>query len=281
MAGKNLETDEEDFEDIEELELEDDIEPFDSDDDDEGLTDADLKEHKTKKDEELSAIKRQLEEERELRARRELEYQELESLALQVADQNEKLKSGALRPSKDLEKDIDEKSKLLKKAMDDGDSEAQIKLLDELDELKNIRRNAKTAPAAVQPQAQPARVHPRVSAWGQNNPWFTDPKNAVAQAATVTKSRELELRGLSPSSDEYFEAIDAMIKEKFPEVLGGKKPKKDPGMVTPVTRVSAGGGKRTTKVELTPMQLRFAKNNNIPKELLAKEILKQQARENG
>jgi hypothetical protein len=83
-------------------------------------------------------------------------------------------------------------------------------------------------------------------------------------------------------TDEYFERIDARLRDKFPEVFGGEereKPRDTPTKRPPATVVAPGtrssGGK--TKVKLTKTQEAFARKLGLTPQQYAKEVLKLEA----
>lgn len=175
----------------------------------------------------------------------------------------------------------------LKRAFEDGDGELHAQLTEELAELKsedkllavmeqNAEAQAKTAPAQ-QAQPQAPRTHPKAHAWLERNPWFN--KNEEATAFAVYTSNRLERDGLSPASDEYYTKVDAAMKKRFPELYKEEK-RPDPPPVRGVEREGTPAQKRGPKrVRLTPLQVKIARQWNIPKEKMAKEILAQQRRE--
>lgn len=277
------------FEDIEidrehELEDEDDIEIEASEDEESGdLDEDDLKEYSAAAKAKIKELEDKLRDKDEALKIREDEYHELEGMAFQVADQNEKLKKQVGKPpapqTDDLDKQIEAVKKKMKKAFEDGDAEAHADLMDEFADLK-----AKKAIGAAAPREEgeekpatppPIRIHPRVQAWVRRNPWFTNPENADAIAASAAMAGRLERQGITPSNDQYFTEIDAQMRKRFPELFEAeKKPaKSDP--VTSGSGRSTPGVKKKVKVELTPWQVRFAKNNNIPLEKMAAEVARQ------
>ena len=89
--------------------------------------------------------------------------------------------------------------------------------------------------------------------------------------------------GYDPRSEEYFEKIDSRLKSVFPDLLQDDEPasrktgepsKKPATVVASATRST--GAKKTIKLSAT--QAALADKLGIPRELYAKEFLKQEAR---
>ena len=181
----------------------------------------------------------------------------------------------------------------LKEAFDDADSDAHVKLTEELADLKGQERllavvEEQARAAAGTPQAP--KVHPKAQAWVQKNDWFNE--NAEARTAAVAYANTLEASGIMPNDDEYYKRIDAHMKRRYPELFKGgagaaSKKRKTASPVTSGAREGAsssserGVKRQPRQVKLSPLQVRIAKQWGIPKEKMAAEVLKQQRRDEG
>ena len=79
---------------------------------------------------------------------------------------------------------------------------------------------------------------------------------------------------MDPRSDEYYERVDARMREVFPSFFGETKkeqPSKRPANVVAAVTRSANG---KTKVKLTKTQEALARKFNLTNEQYAKEVLK-------
>lgn len=157
-----------------------------------------------------------------------------------------------------------------------------------------------------QPQQQPARQQPRqpdpkAAKWAERNTWFgTEPKMT---AFAYGLHEELVKNGTDPSSDEYYRAIDAEMRKRFPEEFeddmdAGRdtdgqdvhthtvqtqddRGTRQPGSRAQTPVVAPGGrnnGARPKKVTLTRTQVQLAKRLGITPEQYAQQLLKEQTR---
>jgi len=113
-------------------------------------------------------------------------------------------------------------------------------------------------------EPEPDFVDPRTEEWHLRNPWFGKEQDMTSLALGV--HGKLVEQGHSPSSPEYFAAIDREMQVRFPEKFG--KPRKS-SPVAPAGRVSA-----TKKVTLTQSEVDRANKYNIPLERYAREKAK-------
>ena len=126
----------------------------------------------------------------------------------------------------------------------------------------------------VQPtqQAQPApTIDPKLRAWQDQNPWWGANKKMTAYA--LGYHSELVDTGISVGSDDYYKAIDAEMRGRFPDAFESVKPANAPtsqkasNVVAPATRSTA-----PRKVVLTKSQVEIAKRLGVPLELYARKV---------
>lgn len=110
--------------------------------------------------------------------------------------------------------------------------------------------------------------------WGSRNEWFGNDDEMTSFALGV--HQKLVRDGIPPSTDEYYERIDARMREVFPSHFGVEEaPKKEKRR--PTTNVApAGRTAKGKKVALTRSQLAIAKKLGVSPEAYAKELMKQQ-----
>lgn len=173
--------------------------------------------------------------------------------------------------------------KKLKEAQENYDTDAIIAAQEELAEAKfNMERLKNYRPAPLQerkeevynqtttPQAPPP--DPKAMSWQQQNQWFGQDDEMTSLALAVHK--KLVESGVDPRSDEYYERVDARMREVFPSYFGGTKkeqPSKRPANVVAAVSRAANG---KTKVKLTKTQEALARKFNLTNEQYAKEVLK-------
>jgi hypothetical protein len=112
----------------------------------------------------------------------------------------------------------------------------------------------------------------QAKAWGDRNTWFGNDDEMTSFALGI--HQKLVKEGVPPSTSEYYERIDARMREVFPDQFEDA-PKREKRR--PTTNVAPAG--RTTKgkkVALTRSQLAIAKKLGVSPEAYAKELMKQQ-----
>lgn len=134
--------------------------------------------------------------------------------------------------------------------------------------------------APTQERTQQAGPSDKAVAWAENNPWFSKDKAMTAAAYGIHE--DIVNSGVHPESDEYYESLDARMKEYFPtkfqvemrKNITGTPPRHvDPAasVVAPVTRGTPGGPRQ---IRLTPTQAAVAKRLGVSLEQYAREYAK-------
>jgi len=119
------------------------------------------------------------------------------------------------------------------------------------------------------PQQSPVQVDAKAAQWQAKNAWFGADDEMTSLALAVHK-KLVEAR-IDPRSGEYYERIDARMREVFPDYFGEtrREPKRPANVVAAPTRTS---GRK--KVTLTKSQEALARRLNLTNEQYAKEVLK-------
>lgn len=223
------------------------------------------------------------------------EQQEAVALAQRVLQENKRIKEiytvgekeyvSTFKNAADLELQMAKKA--YKEAYDAGDTDkiveaqqamqnAQFKLM----QADNFRSPLQAENFVVeQPQQQPQpvaqRADPKAEAWQERNPWFGPKKAMTAYALGVHE--ELRENGVPVGSDEYYRALDAVMRDTFPKEFQGEEqrseaPRPKPStVVAPATRSTA-----PQKVRLKTSQLTLIKKLGITPEQYVKEYMKEQ-----
>ena len=170
--------------------------------------------------------------------------------------------------------------KQLKEAQESYDTDAIVAAQEALTEAKfNYERVKNFKPAPLQEPKEEVYTQPttqqaptpdaKALVWQEKNQWFGADEEMTAFAYAVHK--KLVESGVDPRSDEYYERIDARVREVFPAQFGGKKAdqKRPATVVAPATRTT---GKK--KVQLTKTQEALARRLGLTNEQYAKEVLK-------
>lgn len=211
--------------------------------------------------------------------------QEYEKLTQQLMEENKKLKTSADRnrtalleqAKKTAEIEANAAKRAYKEAYESGDSDAVMQAQEQLttakiktDRLANYKlptlQEEKT-PVDVPPEPAPTRqvFDERAAAWQKANPWFNVDDEMTSLALGL--HNKLTKQGVSPQSDEYYETIDARMRQVFPENFEDAEPKRKTQVVAPATRSTA-----PKKVTLTRTQVQIAKRLGLTPEQYAKQV---------
>ena len=223
------------------------------------------------------------------------EKQELERLAQQFMEENKRLKeyvkSGETTFQETLqakaEAEMEMARRKYKEAQESYDSDAMLAAQENLTEAKMRLESAKNfKPTPLQAERNDVQMYQSVPEapsldektlrWQAKNQWFGTPGYEELTAFALGLHQKLVTTGVDPRSDEYFERVDARLKQVFPEVFKSTEaaraePSKKPAnVVAPATRSS--GAKKTIK--LTTTQARLAEKYGLTHKQYAQEVLK-------
>ena len=224
------------------------------------------------------------------------EKQELERLAQQMLEENKRLKQYVSTGTEQYaqmaqtaaQAQLEKARRDYKVAQESFDSDAMLAaqeaLLEakiKLDQSKNFKPNAlQHQEIDVKPQqTEPQQVRPdeKTLRWQAKNQWFGSNGFEEVTSFALGLHQKLVNSGVDPSTDEYFEQIDARVKSKFPEVFGGAEdrprngdaPRKPAAVAAPATRSS--GAK---KIQLTQTQMALAKKFGLTPQQYAAQVAK-------
>lgn len=258
------------------------------------LSDDDLEKYDLSVRSRIKQVQKGYHEERRAKEMAQREKDEALRLAQQLVEENKKLK-GSLsqgqnalleQAKKVVANELEQAKRKYKEAYESGDSDALVAAQEELTTIKMKSErvnNFKPAPVQtekneVQPSQQPTpsvpQVDPKLRAWQDDNPWFGPNKRMTAYALGLHE--ELTADGVSAGSDDYYKAIDAEMRSRFPDVFeSGKReknedappPPKKSNVVAPATRSTA-----PKKIVLTKTQVELAKRLGVPLELYARKV---------
>jgi len=224
------------------------------------------------------------------------EKQELERLAQQMLEENKRLKQYVSTGTEQYtqmaktaaDAELEKARRDYKAAQEAFDTDAilaaQEALLEakmKVEQAKNFRPpTLQTQETEVQPrQTEPQTVRPdeKTLRWQARNQWFGSDGFEEVTSFALGLHQKLVNSGVNPSTDEYFEQIDARVKSKFPEVFGGTEdrprngdaPRKPAAVAAPATRSS--GAK---KIQLTTTQIALAKKFGLTPQQYAAQVAK-------
>jgi len=216
--------------------------------------------------------------------------------AQQVKDENEKLRKSLdenetvlLDQAKGrVEAQIAQANANYKTAYEAGDPDKLLEAQSELTRLQNEqyrvsnfkaskREEPEPVPTEVpkqEAQPEPAKPPQRALDWADKNTWFMEDKRMTGFAYGVHE--ELVTKGVEPNSEQYYNEIDAAMKEAFPtkfEVVAEESAPPQPqagNVVAPPSRTS----KKPRKVKLTPTAAALAKRLGLTAEQYAAQLMK-------
>jgi hypothetical protein len=221
------------------------------------------------------------------------EREEAVKLTQQIIEENKKLKgslhqgqSALLEQAKKVvANEMEQAKRKFKEAYESGDADALTAAQEEMTTVKmKAERVNNFRPAPVQtdekqvqiPTAEPVR--PRLDAktqeWTEKNTWFGSDDEMTSFALGF--HNKLAKSGITPSSQEYYERIDARMKQVFPDAFesgetetsedANPSPKKS-NVVAPATRSTA-----PKKIVLTKTQVELAKRLGLTNEQYARAV---------
>jgi len=221
------------------------------------------------------------------------EREEAARLAQQLFEENRRLKDQYNAGSASYQEVVQSKAEMelqmarqkLKEAQESYDTDQIIAAQEELAAARYRLEYAKTfKPSALQtqneevynqstPQAQPA---PQVSLsdedirWQTRNPWFGQDDEMTALAYAVHK--KLVESGVKAGTSNYYERVDARMREVFPDYFGETRKQEPKRPATVVAAPTRTAGKK--KVSLTKSQEAIARRLGLTNEQYAREVLK-------
>ena len=221
------------------------------------------------------------------------EREEAVRMAQQVVEENKKLKgslhqgqSALLEQAKKVvANEMEQAKRKFKEAYESGDAEALTAAQEEMTVVKmKAERVNNFRPAPVQddekqvqiPTAEPVRpkLDAKTQEWTEKNTWFGNDDEMTSFALGF--HNKLVKSGITPSSSEYYERIDARMKQVFPDAFESGEtevsedatpsPKKS-NVVAPATRSTA-----PKKIVLTKTQVELAKRLGLTNEQYARAV---------
>ena len=266
------------------------------------VTDEELEEYSEKVRKRIQHFSKGYHDERRAKEAALREREELQRLVQQYMDENKKLKTNTNKSQaalleqakKNAAVEHDAAKKAYKDAYESGDSDAVLAAQDSLttaklkvDRLNNFKLPAlqeDETPVRVESESAPAQIQVdyKAQAWKQANPWFQQDSQMTGFALGLHD--ELVASGYSATSDEYYERIDARMREVFPDKFEdadqqpdeAKQPKRRSNVVAPATRSTA-----PNKIRLTQTQVTLAKRLGLTPEQYAKQVALDMRKQNG
>ena len=180
----------------------------------------------------------------------------------------------------------------LTKAVEEGDTEAQVNFSEQLADMRAaIRVNEMQKQMQVQQQtasptvgrAQQAAVNPapqKAMQWWEKNNWFNGKGYERETAAARAIDVQLDLEGHDKQSDEYYTLLNSRLQRMFPELISSNDQSSRVKSRKTVAPTTGGSPYKGNRVRMTQDQLRMARELGINDEAglkkYASEIQKSQ-----
>jgi hypothetical protein len=253
------------------------------------VTDEELDAYSKKVQNRLKHFSRSYHDERRAKEAAERERQELERLAQRLVDENKELKGNVTKnqqalleqAKKNASSEVQSAKQAYKIAYEEGNSEAVVEAQESLTsaKLKSERLNNFQVPALQEEETpvqdiestntQEVYRDTRAEEWKANNSWFDQDEEMTSFALGVHK--KLVNKGVDPRSNEYYEHIDARMRQVFPdqfeEEVSKQTVKRSSNVVAPATRST-----KPKKVFLSPSQVALSKRLGITPQEYAKQL---------
>ena len=243
----------------------------------------------------LKKMKWEFHEERRAKEESERLKEEAVTYAQKIKEENDKLKEtlekseGVLvdQAKTRVESQIAQAKAKLKEAHEVGDTDALIEAQENLTNLQNEKYRyenykppKRQEAQEFQPQQQPVKEPPpQAMEWWKKNTWFegSEPGDKALTGYAYGIQAELQSQGVELNSKEYYDKIDAAMKEAFPSKFGvaveettSQQPRTG-AVVAPTSRTS----KKPRKVKLTPSAAALAKRLGLTPEQYAAQLMKE------
>lgn len=263
------------------------------------LTDDELESYSEKVKKRLQHFSKGYHDQRRAAEQAAREKAELEAMTARLLEENKKLKGtvgqnqqAMLEQAKKMaERELEEAKAKFKSAYDAGESDAVVAAQEELTaaKMKAERVNNLKLPALqesesdVQTQTTAPAVDDRAVKWQQDNSWFGSDDEMTSFALGL--HQKLVKQGVNPRSDDYYEKINARMRQVFPDAFDDvdvddepeeTKPRRKTNVVAPATRSTA-----PKKIVLTQTQVALAKRLGVPLEEYAKQVAMEMRKQNG
>jgi hypothetical protein len=254
------------------------------------VTDEELEDYSDKVRKRIKHFSKGYHDERRAKEAAERERQELEQVAHRLIEENKNLKGAVSKNQEALLEQAKRTAagemilakRAYKAAYEEGDSD---KLVEAQEKMTNAKFKADKlsgiSPEALQYQETPVKteeteeystpapiIDDKANSWAATNKWFGQDDEMTSFALGL--HNKLVKEGANPQTDEYYEKIDARMRQIFPDEFGEvevevEQRKKRTNVVAPATRSTA-----PRKIRLTQSQLAVSKRLGLtPKQYAA------------
>ena len=204
----------------------------------------------------------------------EIQARQIQEQNLQLQKRLERLEQGSKQHAeKDFNTRYQQTKAALYKAVEEGDTEAQVNFQEQMADMRAAMRvaqsqqqqRAQQQPQRQAPQRQAAPAPAKAMDWWQQNNWFNaqgfERETAAARAIDV----QLDLEGFDKNSDEYYDVLNNRLQKVFPELTSGASPSRQRTKSRQPVAPTTGGSSsyKGNRVKMTQEQLRMARELGI------------------
>lgn len=149
--------------------------------------------------------------------------------------------------------------------------EERYRMAKQRQEAQAVQQPVQQQPVQQEVQ-QPAqqKPHPKAEKWAAKHEWFGEDE-IMTNAAFVIDKQLLE-EGFDGTSDEYYSELDARLRNRFPNEMGGTKNGGSSRVASASTSASRSNKQGRRTVKLSPSQVAMAKKLGVPLEEYAKYV---------
>jgi len=256
------------------------------------VTDEELEDYSDKVRKRIKHFSKGYHDERRAKEAAERERQELEQVAHRLIEENKSLKGTVSKNQEVLLEQAKRTAagemilakRAYKAAYEEGDSD---KLVEAQEKMTNAKFKADKlsdiSPEALQYQETPVKtegteeyftpapiIDAKANSWAATNKWFGQDDEMTSFALGL--HNKLVKEGANPQTDEYYEKIDARMRQIFPDEFGEvevevEQRKKRTNVVAPATRSTA-----PRKIRLTQSQLAVSKRLGLTPKQYATQV---------
>ena len=208
----------------------------------------------------------------------ELTAKQFQDETAQLKARLERLEQGNAHAAENaFNKRYEQTKKALAKAVENGDTNAQVSFSEQLADMRAAMRIAEMqkqarAQQAVSPtvgraeQVAQAPAPKKAMDWWEKNRWFNaqgfERETAMARSIDV----QLDLEGYDKDSEEYYDQLNNRLLKVFPELNSGQISGRKSKSRSPVAPTTGGSSYKGGRVRMSQDQLRMARELGITDE---------------
>ncbi len=208
----------------------------------------------------------------------ELQAKQFQDETAQLRARLERLEQGNAHAAENaFNKRYEQTKKALAKAVENGDTNAQVSFSEQLADMRAAMRIAEMqkqarAQQAVSPtvgraeQVAQAPAPKKAMDWWEKNRWFNaqgfERETAMARSIDV----QLDLEGYDKDSEEYYDQLNNRLLKVFPELNSGQNSGRKSKSRSPVAPTTGGSSYKGGRVRMSQDQLRMARELGITDE---------------